>query len=447
MNISSMPPEAMGYLVFRIVLRSQAQSSPSAQVVESPAGTEAQPTDFAPPVGPDEVERAIGEASRGSQAYAARKVVRAAFDPMREIGERLFAALFAGRREALFRQALEMAWSAKQGLRLLFQLEDAGLAGLPLEFLHDAQDYLALSGSTPVVRTGSRALPMRPAEASEPRLLIVEGGAFGMGSYSASNWGSAPVDLAQDLGKRFPQIRTDVMRDATPEMLAGALRQGFHIALLAAPGVEQGAGLPALWLQGEAGAPTPVDAKWLAAALDGSPELRLLFLSTGPSHLLAHELAGFCPAVLGLRAAMSAEAVLAFAEAMLAGILAGQPLEAAVTQGRLEVSNRLPGSREWGLPVLYLSGPEGRLFAPWRAAVEPEPAESFGLESVVRGPARESKERKKLGALLTIRRKNLEVLEQQQALAGGELPAAGRQQLEALRDEIAHLEGELAAAP
>lgn len=64
------------------------------------------------------------------------------------------------------------------------------------------------------------------------------------------------------------------------------------------------------------------------------------------------------PAAIAFQFPVSEPAILAFSVALADALGTGQPIEGAVTRGRLAVQERLPDSWEWAAPALYL-GPSG----------------------------------------------------------------------------------------
>ncbi len=74
-------------------------------------------------------------------------------------------------------------------------------------------------------------------------------------------------------------------------------------------------------------------------------------------------LAGF-PAVLAMQFPISDEAAIRFAEAFYAALAAGDPVEAALVEGRQAIFDldRRRGGFEWATPVLYLRVQDGDLF-------------------------------------------------------------------------------------
>jgi hypothetical protein len=69
------------------------------------------------------------------------------------------------------------------------------------------------------------------------------------------------------------------------------------------------------------------------------------------------------PAVVAMQFPISDRAALAFSTSLYRALAAGDPVDAAVTEGRMAVFTQAPDSWEWATPALYLSVPDGRLFS------------------------------------------------------------------------------------
>jgi hypothetical protein len=69
------------------------------------------------------------------------------------------------------------------------------------------------------------------------------------------------------------------------------------------------------------------------------------------------------PAVVGMQFTVGDRNAIAFSRQFYRSLAAGQPIDAAVTDGRLAIRNRSGrDERDWGVPVLYLRTEEGVLF-------------------------------------------------------------------------------------
>jgi hypothetical protein len=70
------------------------------------------------------------------------------------------------------------------------------------------------------------------------------------------------------------------------------------------------------------------------------------------------------PAVVAMQFPVSDDAAIPFASKLYTRVAAGDPVDSAVTEGRLAIRAALRDSMEWATPVLFMRTPDGRLFAP-----------------------------------------------------------------------------------
>jgi hypothetical protein len=83
------------------------------------------------------------------------------------------------------------------------------------------------------------------------------------------------------------------------------------------------------------------------------------------------------PAVVGMQYTIRDRNAVAFSRRFYRALAAGQPIDAAVTDGRLAIFNRSSDDeRDWGVPVLYMRTDEGVLFPSTRPAPQAEPRDA-----------------------------------------------------------------------
>lgn len=402
---------------------------------------------------PDRIDQILTGVWNASDLRPVRKGVQDGFDPVSELGRALFAALFGGPREAFLRRAQERVSGSGQGLRLRFSFVDRGPATLPWEFLYDGRDFLALATWSPVVRSiadGHRPLPS-PQE--RLRVLAVTSDL----DFSKGRWKAMTHDLYDGLQKQFEQLSVTIVEDVNLARLQRAVYDPFDVVHFCGH-ADVVLGDQAMIFLDEKGGYAPARPDQLADALGSLPELKMICLDACYSDLLAVQLAARTrvPAIYGIRNVISDESADSFIRGFLSALLSGQTLTAAATQGRQEIDRERPGSREWGLPVVYTGTPDGQLvLSSWQTSYTgtgsgyskglidspPPPAPP----EAVRGEpnARPSRERQKLEISLTLKRKNLQALEDQLANSSYAPPEV-QAQVTGLRDEIETLQAQLA---
>jgi hypothetical protein len=406
---------------------------------------------FELPVNPREVAEAVATAVRSSEhQYIARNLSeRDSFDPLKDLGSRLFTALFEGRRRLLYDQCLARTRSAGAGLRLRFvTLPGSGgdLDWVPWEFLYDSRrpDFVALSLGSVVRQRGEVTRPAPPPLALPVRVLVV----------------AAEVDPGLGIAEEVGQLKTlldgsppfvapTFLIDPTPEQFLRALEDSdCHVLDFIGRGVLPGdttsPRTPGLLLMpggaGRAGDVIPEQVVWLPALRDAvgrMKNLRLAAFESCYSELLAADLAGVVPAVVGMRGLVTARGCEVFSLGFYRALLHGWPLEAALTLARQQVDKQLTGSREWGLMQLYLQVPDGK-------AVLPRAQDQAGQQDYSVAATRSAfSELNSLALRLNILRQNLQALEQQRGPGGGALPDFLQAQFDETKGQIEKLESEL----
>jgi hypothetical protein len=366
------------------------------RVVQSPHGGRGR-AHCRTPFKEEELNELVG-ATRSIPARDLLQPVSISLPPLtaEEVGDRLFRTLFIGSVKDLFVSSLAAVEDSGRALRLQLRIdlpELARLHDLPWELLYDSdlEEFLGLSRQTLFVRSLDVPRPERPLTIPKPlRILAIAADLQG------PEYGS--LELARELNNlrtaaRQERVELEVLEDARRESLAAALaKQRFDILHVLGHGwfdAENGRG--GLCFKAPDGTVERVDGRDLAVELREFRDLQVVFLnacSTGRAAgdgrkspfagaATALVLGGF-PAVVAMRARISDRAAIGFSHAFYQRLLAGDPIEEAVRQGRLALHReRIPGSAEWSVPVLFL---HGRSIAPARS-VAPE-----GL--VIPGPAR-----------------------------------------------------------
>jgi Tfp pilus assembly protein PilF len=335
---------------------------------------------FIPPFGPQE---------EGLLARSLRRAADRHFEPedgerpawsLEEIGDRLSSALFQGEVLLLYQRSLDLlAHDPTLGLRLELRIDPrdphvASLQDLPWELLRQPRtpEYLALSRRQPFVRYLTVPRIVRAAARPRPlRILAV----------AASPRGLPALDLARErrnLGEAVAKAGASIeIVDVEPPTLAKlreVLReQECHVLhFMGHGGSLDGREEKVLFFEKEGRHQHPVSGTDLLNKLADFPSLRLAVLNAcdsaavpdvDPFSGVASSLVlGGLPAVVAMRLPVSDPAAIAFSKALYRQIAAGEPVDAAVAEGRQAIhSEGLPGA-EWATPVLFMRTPGGELF-------------------------------------------------------------------------------------
>lgn len=372
-----------------------------ARVLRSPAGEAEAP--FVNPVSSQELDDlwrvafAARHASRAAQARHMTLIDRAA-EPLdaelslEELGTRLFQALFQGPvRSCWAASVAEAVRDSRRGLRLKLQwnLKDpllAPFAELPWEYLFSPEQggFLGLHRQTPILRHLCLPLPIERAPMAQSlRLLIVSSQPCTLSQLSLQEEGER---IAQVLGA-LPGVETLPLHNPSIEALRDVLlEKDFHVLHFMGHGdFDAASGQGMLYFTDEDEAELPVGGKLLASHLAGLPSLRLVFVnacdtaranSRAPFAGVATALlqAGL-PAVIAMQRPIGDEAALEFSRSVYRRIAAGDPVDAAVSEGRLAITRSQRCPLEWGTPVLFLRSEDGRLFTPATTPAQPPPTD------------------------------------------------------------------------
>lgn len=301
--------------------------------------------------------------------------------PPEGAGEALFRALFSGQVGTLWARSLGAAPDRVLRLQLRFKLDGkppglSRLHSLPWELLFqpDTRDFLALSRRTPVVRYLEVARPADPISLPTLlRILVV----------FADLPRLAPLELARErreieaAWKSRPGVEVILLPEARADALREALLGSpFHVLHFMGHGaLDRSTGEGLLFFSGRDGNEEPISGEAFATLLKDFKTLRLVFLNAcetaqaldgegfDPFDGVATALvmAGI-PAVVAMQFPISDPAAIAFSRAVHLRLAAGDPVDAAVTEGRQAIYAARPGTLEWAIPALFTRVPDGRLF-------------------------------------------------------------------------------------
>jgi hypothetical protein len=369
------PPVPRGYLDFDLWIDQRSEGLYRAKAWSSAAGFEATEC-FALPAAllGGELCRAGGAAPRRGGSGAAEATDGASAE---QVGDELFRAVFQGELLKAFQGCLAKAQSGP-GLRIRLRLNDVPhLAGLPWEYLYDAEGrgFLALSSRTPVVRYLELSEGLGTLLVEPPlRILAVISTPKGYRELAEADEEWRRLVAALEPLLRRGLIEVERLERPTPEALEARLRNGQPVHILhfvGHGGFSELRGEGVLVFEDEAGNGVPMGGPSLAYLLQDHPSLRLAVLNACNGARASHEntFAGTAqvlvqrgvPAVIAMQSEVMDETACGFAEKFYQALAAGLPVDACVG----EVRRALAAERnpEWGTPVLYLRATDGQLFA------------------------------------------------------------------------------------
>jgi TPR repeat protein len=309
-------------------------------------------------------------------------------EPVQTLGRLLFDTLLPDNVRGLLVASRERAAQQGSQLRLVLRVRPPELARLPWEFLFDAgeDDYLCLN--TPLIRYPTVPQSQLPFQVVPPlRILGMVAKPGDQQALAANDEKRRLEDGLHDL-RRDGRIQLSWVPGQTWRELQEAMHRGpWHVLhFIGHGGFDAIAGEGTLALANDDGSTYQLSARSLAMLLRGHPSLRLVLLNacdTGRASALDpfSSVAGALmrrgiPAVLAMQFEITDLAAVEFSRTFYSAIAHELPVDASVTEARQAIQLALPGTLEWGTPVLYLRSGAGDIFELTEAPVkrtEPEP--------------------------------------------------------------------------
>jgi outer membrane protein assembly factor BamB len=304
-------------------------------------------------------------------------------------GRALCDALLNADIRAVFDVSRIQAAQQGRGLRLKLRIHPPELTVLPWEFLYDQRqgEFIGLSRGTPVVRYLELAHMPEPLPVKLPlRVLAMVAAPADLERLDVAAERQR-LDASLKHARESGAIEVTWVEGQTWRDLQRALRGGpwhvFHFIGHGAYDDDQQEGVIAL--ADEAGATSQLPASLLGRILDDHHALRLAVLNScesarGGSHDVFSSTAATLmkrgiPAVLAMQFEISDGAAIEFMAAFYEAIADGMPIDEAVSEARIALTLEHRGTLEWGVPVLHLRAPDGRVFelnaSPERRTAEP----------------------------------------------------------------------------
>jgi len=333
------------------------------------------------------------------------------------LGEQLGNLLFPPSvRQMLFRSRERL--KADLGLRIRLRLDTFELGNIPWEYAHVAwpgtptgqrgiEGFLALDTQISVVRSEvlAQAPPtLDPVGSRELRMVAL------FDDPGTPEFPALQLDLEEQKIKQalstVANIKAEYYPDATIEKLQDVLVNGADILHFSGHGVFKGIlgerrgtmeGKGYIVLMGDNREPILFAADKLALNLKArGVRLTVLGACEGARNDGVNAWSGVAaaltragiPAVVAMQYTVRDTNVILFSRAFYRAVAEGQPVDTAVTLGRVAVFNQAgDDERDWGVPVLYLRGSESVIFP--RPQTVPLPAsETVEHAPVTPGPTR-----------------------------------------------------------
>ena len=317
-----------------------------------------------------------------------RRVEAAPVAAAKDVGSRLYNAVFADEVRECLRRSLDHAREENAQLRIRLRLSDCPeLANLPWEMLYDQGDdwFIALSNMTPVIRYIQLPDPPRALHVTLPlKVLVIRSEPADCPELDLeAEWAHVAEALSglTDAGAiAFTELAFSTMGD----LRRALVRDSFHVLHYMGHGGfdEQTGGV--LLFTDQRGHSVPVTGGDLGVLLRDHTSMRLAVLNAceGARTDPADPFAGVAdtlvrrgiPAVVAMQFEFSDDAAVEFAPALYGALAAGLPVDAAVGEARKAVYTVSP--LEWATPVLYLRAADGQLFDITQDTRPPPPPEN-----------------------------------------------------------------------
>jgi hypothetical protein len=347
------------------------------RVLASPAGVAFRP--FAPPFSRREIETFQPLlAELGDHPPEQNEAQQA---QVRELGGRLFQALFHESVRTVLDESYQLAYQARARLRLrLHTTTMLELAHWPWEFLYDPyrQEFPALAVQSPFVRYIDLMHQIVLLKAAAPlRLLVVIASPGGYPLLNIEREWTNLLDTLDHLAVEGKLILELVLKPTLHD-LQRRLRQGqYHLLHFVGHGVYQSqAQEHQLIFEDEIGRSRPVSGQHLGALLRDHFPMRLVTLQacTGAKPARQNPYLGVAqslvqrglPAVVAMQAPLANRTALTFADEFDTAIANRVPIDVAMTEARRAVwiNNR---DIAWSTLALLSRAPDGQIFDPaWR---------------------------------------------------------------------------------
>ena len=363
-----------------------------AAVRRSPVGTAA--AAFTLPLHRREQHAAVQHLLSDASANEAQR--NAQFALAREIGGKLFDAIFQGAMLTAWQESWQRAYAARASLRVQISIgDDPALRALPWEYLYDdtRDEFLALSVHTPVVRYLPATHQIRPLAVTPPlRVLVVMAGPEGYPPLAVGRDWRALIDTVDYLGADGRMTFERLAKPTLLDLQRKLRQQPYHIIHFVGFAVHEAqtqAGV--VVFEDEMGRGRAINGDHLGKLLSDHHSLRLAIIEVrnaarsggvDPAADVAEQVVRRgIPAAIYQPSHLRARPSLAFLHAFYDGLAAFHAVDVTMASARRAIQLEEAGA-SWGLPHLVSRIADGQLFE--RAAPpQPTPKPRLHLRSVL----------------------------------------------------------------
>lgn len=316
----------------------------------------------------------------GTRARSRSAKTTTAADVAKDVGQRLFSAVFTGDVKERYSNAYAVARNQRQGLRIRLRTEaDRRLLDIPWEYLYDAtrSEFLAVAGRVQIVR-----YPVAPATVEQTPFAVPLRILVAISEAAPPN--TEPLQVEEE----WARLKGVALGDARREGLVALHRvpgnlyditkaldeTNYHVFhYIGHSDFDDRLGDGVLILEGPNGGVVTRSANDVAQMLAPHDSLKLAVFNSceGARSTAQDPFAGVAlsvvqkgiPAVIGMQFEITDGVAIKFAEELYTSLAKGQPVDIAMISARRAIFSATPDI-EWGTPVLFLRSEDGQIFAP-----------------------------------------------------------------------------------
>lgn len=383
------------YLDFEVVIKRDGDE----YLVQAKSGKGKAQTRFANPFNDDKrklIRSTLTAAALRSASAKNKPGVRSSASPevreMKDFGSLLYSEAFKGSVSDFYKKCA--AQSDRIRLRLTL---DQSVEDLPWEFLYANDDFVALSPDTPVVRYIEGTEPCSLVKVEYPlRVLVVIAKPTDLVPLESDDEKNSILAVLKPLIDQG-LVEVDVIdgNDTWEKLIATLRPNRTHILHFIGHGdFDDKNGEGVLVMADSEGKAMPVDSERFRYLMKSRSRLALVVLNSclgtrsGDGEKFSSVAAGLVksgvPAVIAMQFEISDESARVIAKTFYTSLALNMPVDAALTEARLQIFLNDKNNLEWATPILYMQVREGQLFE-FRG---PRPKSlSVNLDDVVGPPA------------------------------------------------------------
>lgn len=364
---------ALSYVNFDVTLARRNGASGYAIQVDSPAGQSS--SELQASFTPEELadlRRTVEGPARDIQMEESQRGQPTEYrDKVRLFGGLLYEQVFDVRIRPSLMTTREQAQRNNQGVRIRLHLDGAPeLAALPWEYLFDRAPQQHLAIAYPIVRYLRLDHPPSALMVTPPlKILVMAANPAGHPHLDADREFALIQDALADLQKAGLVTIRRLPRATAAELQASLQQEDWHVFHFIGHGGRTN-GDAVLLFEDDRGASDEMTSELLNAVLQ-HPSLRLVVLNScdGAHALDSDPFSGLAqglvrariPAVIAMQFKITDQGAIKLAKEFYSALTRNLPVDQALAEARKAMfAARNP--TEWGTPVLFMRGDDGRVF-------------------------------------------------------------------------------------